>query len=213
MTTFAINFDGGLGLVNTCLEVSYIISNESGVSVKGLPTRELAYVYACETYVERELKKNPYVQPILPRLEDLDFSPIFRSWGFIPQRVSQRFFAAVHPEVAGIFTSHEKAVEFLGLYSLNSHIYEMESIGAAQRSINYYYWRYILPMGAYITEPIPYCSNILIDTVMQMPYADWIRNHCMVERKIPFEQYPLSKPLTQIARRVSKPCTGATASN
>jgi hypothetical protein len=54
MFTFAILFDDGFALAATCREVASIINRESGALVKGLPSWEVAYVYACNKYIDRE---------------------------------------------------------------------------------------------------------------------------------------------------------------
>ncbi len=207
MFTFAIIFDGGFALVATCIEVKAIINEESGVEIQGLSSREAAYAYACKKHVEREFWKNPNAQPVLPRLEDMTNLPVFHSRDFIPQVISQRVFAAMNPTSAGILTSAEAVGEFLGFEPLQTEIREVESIMEAQYFLNYFYLKFILPMAAYITEPIPYCNNIPIDTMIQMPYSEWIRGNCRIIPQIPFEKHPLVKPLKEVVSLIPRSCT------
>ena len=191
MINYGAVFNGGFALANLGKDVCSVISKESGVEVKGFLSREEAYVYGCTRHVEREYKKNPGVQPILPRLEAMNENQVFRVPGALPCYYSWRVFAAVHPENMGIMTSPEAAVAFLDYCPLNSEIREMGSVLDAMYFVRYYYLKYIFPVGAYIEEPIPYCSNLPLDTIVPSPYGAWFQKLRTMPRQLPFAGYPV----------------------
>ena len=105
MICYAVGFEGGFALANTCMEVGAITAREAGVQIQGFPSREDAYVFLCTQHVQREYKKNPGIQPVLPRFEDLEEYPVFHKPGFIPFANSWRVFAAVYsPYMARVFS-------------------------------------------------------------------------------------------------------------
>jgi len=178
MVTFSIVFEGGFALTPICREVKFIAEKTCGVMIKAFPSREEAYKFACERFVEHELKKNPYGQPVLPRLEELKQKMIFRKPDVVDHSVAFRIFAAIHPEYLGIMTNTEAMGGFLELFPVNSMVLEVGSVLEAQNFLNYEYLRRILPISAYIQEPIPYCKDIPVNVIIPTPYVAWMKKHC-----------------------------------
>ena len=191
MVKFSVVFNDGFALADLGMDVQAIISKESGVEVKGFLSTGESYVYGCTRHVERQNEKNPGIQPILPRLDMMDDKQVFRVPGALPCYCSWRVFAAVHPQYMGIMTSPAAAVAFLDYCPLNSEIRELGSVLEATRFVNYYYLKFIFPAGAYIEEPIPYCNNFPLDTIVPSPYGLWFQNLRTLPRQIPFAGYPV----------------------
>lgn len=188
MNCLAVIYEGGFALANTCLEVEAIIARESGVRIRGFASRGEAYVFSCTQHVHREYKKNPGIQPVLPRLEDLEKNPVFHKPGIIPFSNSCRVFAAVYSPYMAILTSPEAVASFLDYYPLDSEIQEVSSIMDACYFVNYYYLKDVFPMGAYITGAIPYYSNIPINQIVKAPCVDWCKKLCGLPPQLPFEK-------------------------
>lgn len=178
MFTFSVIFEGGFALTPICREVKFIAEKTSEVMIQAFPSREEAYKFACERFVEHELKKNPYEQPVLPRLEELKQKIIFRKPDIVNHSVTFRIFAAIHPEYLGIMTNTESMAGFLENFPFNSMVREVGSVLEAQNFLNYEYLRRILPISAYIQESIPYCNNIPVNTIIPTPYVAWMKKHC-----------------------------------
>ena len=194
MNCFAVNFEGGFALTNTCMDLESIIARELGVRIRGFASREEAYVFSCKQHVQWECKKNPGIQPILPRLEDLERYPVFHKPDYIPYVSTWRFFAAVHSPHMAILTSTKAVASFLDYYPLNSEIQEVNSIMDAQNFINYYFLRDVLPMGAYITGMIPYHTNIPVNTLLESPCVEWRQKLCGLPPQLPFAGYLEAAP-------------------
>ena len=54
MNCFAVNFEGGFALTNTCMDLESIIARELGVRIRGFASREEAYVFSCKQHVQWE---------------------------------------------------------------------------------------------------------------------------------------------------------------
>ena len=189
MICYAVGFEGGFALANTCMEVGAITAREAGVQIQGFPSREDAYVFLCTQHVQREYKKNPGIQPVLPRFEDLEEYPVFHKPGFIPFANSWRVFAAVYSPYMAILTSTDAVVTFLDYYPLDSVIQEVSNVMDAHYFVNYYYLKDIFPMGAYISGMIPYCSNIPVNTIVEAPCVEWRKKLCELPPQLPFAGY------------------------
>ena len=61
---------------------------------------------------------------------------------------------------------------------MESMIWETGSVLDAQNLLNYEWLRRILPMSAYIQEPIPYLNEMPINTILLPPHAEWVQKHC-----------------------------------
>ena len=194
MNCYSVIYEGGFALANTCMDAAAIAAREVGVHIRGFSSREEAYVYSCRQHVQREYKRNPGIQPVLPRLEDLEEYPVFHKPGFIPYVSTWRIFAAVHSPYMAILTSTDAIASFLDCYPLNSEIQEVNNIKEAQDFINYYYLRDILPMGAYITGMIPYHTNIPVNTLLESPCVEWRQKLCGLPPQLPFAGYLEAAP-------------------
>ena len=194
MNCYSVIYEGGFALANTCMDAAAIAAREVGVHIRGFSSREEAYVYSCRQHVQREYKRNPGIQPVLPRLEDLEEYPVFHKPGFIPYASSWRVFAAVYSPYMAILTSTDAVNKFLDYYPLGSEIQEVSSIMDAQHFVNYYYLQDIFPMGAYITGMIPYCSDIPVNTIIEAPCVEWRKKLGGLPPQLPFAGYLEAAP-------------------
>lgn len=198
MITFAVVFDGGFALVDTCREVKAVMDNHFEILVKGFHTRQAAYVFCCYEHYRREFEKFPLMQPIFPKLEAFERLQVYCKPGFVPYGVASRVFAAVHSSYMGIMTSTESGIGFLEFLPMNSEIVEVESMAKAQNFLNYSYLKDIVPKSAYISDSIPYGDNIQPDIIIQVPYWDWMDQHCILPKNLPFTEGLLVSPIIKL---------------
>ena len=181
---FRINYDGGFALANSTELLTWLINNNSGVHVVELPNVERAYFDACNQFVRDEWMKNPYVQPIVPKFEDVLRSP-YHVPGFVAQIPACRFFATVRPDYIGIYDTVEGAVEFIDYFAPSS-LKEFSTADAAKLWINE---RFILPMlamSAYVTDKIEYIKNLPLNTAAPIHYRQWWQQHLPAVGNLPF---------------------------
>lgn len=182
--TFRINYDGGFALANSTEMLNWLIENNRAVIVVETISIGQAYVDAANQFVHDEWIKNPYQQPILPRLEDLIKLP-YRVSSFISQIPSTRFFASVSIDNIGIFDNVKNAVEFID-YFKHSSLKEFSTIDEAKLWLNEKFLLPIFAISAYVTEPIEYIKNLPLNSVVPIQYRQWWENNLPFVPNLPF---------------------------
>lgn len=181
---FRINYDGGFALANSTELLTWLINNNTGIHVVEAANMEQAYFDACNQFVHDEWMKNPYVQPIVPKFDDVLRSP-YHVPGSVAQIPTCRFFATVNPDYIGIYDNVKEAVEFVEHFK-PSGLKEFSSADKAKLWLNE---RFILPMlsmSAYVTDPIEYIMNVPLNTAAHIYYRQWWQQHLPAVGNLPF---------------------------
>lgn len=175
---FAVNFDGGFAVTSNIRQVQEVIGSFTNVEIENFPDTFKAYINACQKYVQKEWHKNPMSIVYLPKLEDLQKTPVFLSPNYIVSTVSYRIFAAVSLEYVAICDNVKSVVEFITeapalQESKKIEICELGNVDEAQKFIHWKFYQKILPFGAYITSPIPFYSAIPINKLVLVRFKKW----------------------------------------
>jgi len=188
LRVFRVNYNSGFALVNSTELLTWLINNNSGVHVVELPNVERAYFDACNQFVHDEWMKNPYVQPIVPKFENVLRSP-YHVPGFVAQIPACRFFATVHRDHVAIYDNVQGAVEFMD-YFTPSGLKEFSTANEAKFWLNE---RLVVPMlaiSAYITNPIEYIMNVPLNTAVPIHYRQWWQDNMPDLQNSPFKMVP-----------------------
>ena len=181
---FRINYDGGFALANSTELLTWLINNNIGIHVVEAANMEQAYFDACNQFVRDEWMKNPYVQPIVPKFEDVLRSP-YHVPGSVAQIPAHRFFATVNPDYIGIYDNVKEAVEFVEHFK-PSGLKEFFSADEAKLWLNERFVLPMLAMSAYVTDPIEYITNLPFNTAVPIHYRQWWQQHLPAVGNLPF---------------------------
>lgn len=183
---FRVNYRGGFALPNSTETVNWLVDNNTEVLVVETVDTFHAYADACRQFTHDEWARNPYVQPVLPKLMDVLARP-YRLPNIIPKIPARRFFAVAHRDYVGLYDNIKGTVEFLNYFSPVT----IKELSSSDDAILWLNKNFVLPMlaiSAYVTDDIPYILNLPLNTAVPVYFAKWWSEHIPLVNEIPFRQ-------------------------
>ena len=189
MGIYEILFRGGFGLADNIQSLAYLIEHNDGIEIVEKESLEKAYESCCIKYVDRKLRSDPYLRPLLPRFDDV-FRVPFHEPGYMEHVASIRFFAILNKDFVGVFSSVEKALEFVNaIHPVWLKEFSNEFDGVSW--LNFQVMRCILPMSAYFSGTIPYIKKLPLNVAVPIPYAQWLSEHYVPDPRLSFGENSL----------------------
>ena len=193
---FSINFDGGFAITSEVGQVYEVVKRFANVEIENFHDIFKAYFKSCQKYIQKAWHKNPMSTVYLPKLEDLQKTPVFLSPNYVVSTVSYRIFAAVSLEYVAICDNVQIVFEFIQeaptmQENPKIEIYEVGNVDEAQKFIHWKFYQKILPYGAYIAEPIPFYSAIPINKLVQVKFKKWWNENILQSQNEIIEALPL----------------------
>lgn len=199
---FTNSFYGGFALCDTAEKIDNVLSSISGnIMLKGFPSMEAAYCYACYQFFMAHVKQQENLDFYLPRMEDMmGINYIYTTnTGTMSHLPQQHLLAGIFEDNVIIATSPAMAAAFMEMYPL-AYMQEVNSPEAATYLLNAWSLRNILPLRAYLSEqPLPGIKNIKLDTVWSTGIKEWYQHNLQLIPKT------LQLQHVQVAQRVSNP--------
>ena len=164
-----------------------------------------AYCNACTKYSAQCMKRDPYMQHIMPTFDDIIRMP-YHAPDFKENIPEKRFFAAMNSNCIGVFDDVNLVMSFIMSSTTEVHVKEFDSQENAFKYISEKFISFILTRSAYINGEIKYIRNIplnrplsiqsLIDWFWQNyqpPYA-WVNFNSSQTYSLPPMQNALESP-------------------
>ena len=178
----AVNFTGGFGLAENANQVIEAAKYGAHLKIRDFDSRAEAYWFACSEHVGRELKNSPDRMIYIPTLENMFARPIFYPADFVPCYIAPRLFAAINENFVAILDDIPSLIDFMQNVE-HFDIHETYSTLEAQRFIENSFYKIILTFISYIDVPIPRCPQIPRNTIVQLPFKDWIQENIVKKFK------------------------------
>jgi len=192
----------GFALCDSAEKVDHVLSSVSGnITLKGFPSMEAAYCYACHQFFRTRVKQQQELNFYLPRMEDMTGAHYIyvTPSNTMPHFAQNHILAGMFEDKVIIAASSASATAFMEMYPL-AYMQEVNSPEEAAYLLNAWSLRYVFPMRAYLSEqPLPIIKNIKLDTVWSTGVNEWY------QRNLQFIPPKLQLQKVQVAQRVSSP--------
>lgn len=191
---YGMVYRGGIALPMGLENLIFLLNHNSDVEVLERFTPQEAYLFAAQKYTERKNQLQRYTQPVIPAMEELVYKA-YHEIDFIEYVPATRFFSVIADGYAGVFTSVESVIDFLG-YFHPILLKESTNLDDALWHVNWFFLKKIFPRIAYITSPIQYLKEIPLNSAVPLQFFGDLNNTFPTGLEITYPE--LTPPSEQI---------------
>ncbi len=215
MLSYSVVYNYGFAVTDNPQYLPYLMKHNSGIELDTFDSQYSqypqypqweAYCNACTKYSAQCMKRDPYMQHIMPTFDDIIRMP-YHAPDFKENIPEKRFFAAMNSNCIGVFDDVNLVMSFIMSSTTKVHVKEFDSQENAFKYISENFISFILTRSAYINGEIKYIRNIplnrplsiqsLIDWFWQNyqpPYA-WVNFNSSQTYSLPPMQNALESPV------------------
>ena len=173
MVNYSVVYDKGFAVTEDFQRLHFLLEHNSDIELDTFNSLWEAYCNGCTKYSEQCIRRDPYMQHIIPTLEDIIVMP-YHVPDFEENIPEKRFFAAMTSDYIAIFDNVNLVMSFVRNFDIRVHIKEFDSYESAFRYLNEQFIRFILPRSAYLNGDFKYVINLPLNTEFSIQcLIDW----------------------------------------
>lgn len=176
MLSYSVVYNYGFAVTDNPQYLPYLMEHNSDIELDAFYSQDSqwkAYCNGCTKYSAQCMKRDPYMQHIMPTFDDIIRMP-YHAPDFKENIPEKRFFAAVNCNCVAIFDNVNLVMSFIMSSTTEVHVKEFDSQENAFKYISEKFISFILTRSAYINGEIKYIRNIPLNRPLSIQsFIDW----------------------------------------